>query len=50
MSDDDAVPYANYQYEIYVRGMAGERPTRTFDWRQLERDALNLLGAGRGGT
>ncbi len=46
MSDDDAVPYANYQYEIYVRGMAGERPRRTFDWRQLERDALNLLGRG----
>ncbi len=46
MSDDDAVPYANYQYEIYVRGMAGERPKRTFDWRQLERDALNLLRRG----
>ena len=46
MSDDDAVPYANYQYEIYVRGMAGERPRRTFDWRQLERDALNLLRRG----
>jgi lactate 2-monooxygenase len=42
----DAVPYANYQYEIYLRGMAGQRPARTLDWRQLERDALNLLRRG----
>jgi isopentenyl diphosphate isomerase/L-lactate dehydrogenase-like FMN-dependent dehydrogenase len=42
----DAVPYANYQYEIYLRGMTGQRPTRTLDWRQLERDAMNLLRQG----
>jgi len=42
----DAVPYANYQYEIYLRGMAGARPARTLDWRELERDALNLLRRG----
>ncbi len=42
----DAVPYANYQYEIYLRGMAGQRPARSFDWRQLEQDALNLLRRG----
>jgi lactate 2-monooxygenase len=42
----DAVPYANYQYEIYLRGMAGQRPARTLDWRQLEADALNLLRRG----
>jgi isopentenyl diphosphate isomerase/L-lactate dehydrogenase-like FMN-dependent dehydrogenase len=42
----DAVPYANYQYEIYLRGMAGQRPARTLDWRALERDALNLLQRG----
>ena len=42
----DAVPFANYQYEIYLRGMAGQRPARTLDWRQLERDALNLLQRG----
>jgi lactate 2-monooxygenase len=42
----DAVPYASYQYEIYLRGMAGQRPARSFDWRQLERDALNLLQRG----
>ena len=42
----DAVPYANYQYEIYLRGMTGQRPRRTLDWRQLEQDAMNLLRQG----
>jgi lactate 2-monooxygenase len=42
----DAVPYANYQYEIYLRGMAGQRPARSLDWRQLEHDALQLLRRG----
>jgi lactate 2-monooxygenase len=42
----DAVPFANYQYEIYLRGMTGRRPARTLDWRQLEKDAMNLLGKG----
>ncbi|HEY2202631.1 MAG TPA: lactate 2-monooxygenase [Solirubrobacteraceae bacterium] len=42
----DAVPYANYQYEIYLRGMAGQRPARSLDWRELEQDALNLLQRG----
>ncbi len=42
----DEVPFANYQYEIYLRGMAGRRPARTLDWRRLERDAMNLLREG----
>ena len=42
----DAVPYANYLYEIYLRGMAGQRPARSLDWRRLEADALNLLRRG----
>jgi lactate 2-monooxygenase len=42
----DAVPFANYQYEIYLRGMANQRPARTLDWRQLEQDAYNLLRRG----
>jgi lactate 2-monooxygenase len=42
----DSVPYANYQYEIYLRGMAGQRPARTLDWRQLEADAYALLARG----
>ncbi len=45
----NAVPYANYQYEIYLRGMAGQRPARSLDWRQLEQDALNLLRRGSRG-
>ncbi len=42
----DAVPYANYQYEIYLRGMANQRPARSLDWRQLEQDAYNMLRRG----
>jgi lactate 2-monooxygenase len=42
----DEVPFANYQYEIYLRGMTGQRPVRTLDWRKLERDAMNLLRQG----
>jgi lactate 2-monooxygenase len=42
----EQVPFANYQYEIYLRGMAGQRPARTLDWGQLERDAYRLLPAG----
>jgi len=42
----EAIPYANYQYELYLRGMAGQRPARSLDWRQLERDAMNLLQRG----
>ena len=46
MSDAAPIPYANYQYEIYLRGMAGQRPARTLDWRRLEQDALSLLRRG----
>jgi lactate 2-monooxygenase len=42
----EQVPYANYQYEIYLRGMGGRRPARTLDWQALERDAYNLLADG----
>src|ERR1700684_2482909 len=42
----DAVPFANYQYEIYLRSMTGQRPMRTLDWRKLEADAMNLLRSG----
>lgn len=56
----EQVPFANYQYEIYLRGLGGRRPARPLDWRALERDAYRLLadgprgyikgGAGRGKT
>jgi len=42
----EQVPFANYQYEIYLRGMGGQRPARPLDWRALERDAYRLLAAG----
>jgi isopentenyl diphosphate isomerase/L-lactate dehydrogenase-like FMN-dependent dehydrogenase len=42
----EQIPYANYQYEIYLRGLGGQRPARTLDWRALERDAYNLLAEG----
>jgi lactate 2-monooxygenase len=42
----DEVPFANYQYEIYLRGMTGQRPARTLNWRKLEQDAMNLLRRG----
>jgi lactate 2-monooxygenase len=42
----EQVPYANYQYEIYLRGMGGQRPARPLDWRALERDAYHLLAEG----
>jgi isopentenyl diphosphate isomerase/L-lactate dehydrogenase-like FMN-dependent dehydrogenase len=42
----EQVPYGNYQYEIYLRGMGGQRPARPLDWRTLERDAYHLLADG----
>jgi isopentenyl diphosphate isomerase/L-lactate dehydrogenase-like FMN-dependent dehydrogenase len=37
-------PFSNYEHEIYAAGMlAGRRPARTLDWRELERDAYALL-------
>jgi lactate 2-monooxygenase len=42
----EQVPFANYQYEIYLRGMGGQRPARPLDWRTLEHDAYHLLAEG----
>jgi lactate 2-monooxygenase len=42
----EQVPFASYQYEIYLRGMGGQRPARPLDWRALERDAYHLLADG----
>lgn len=37
-------PFSNYEHEIYAAGMlAGRRPARTLDWRELERQAYALL-------
>ncbi|MTD42755.1 alpha-hydroxy-acid oxidizing protein [Conexibacter sp. W3-3-2] len=55
------IPFANYQYEIYLRGsMMNQRPRRPLDWQRLEEQAAATLargpwgyiagGAGRGDT
>lgn len=54
-------PFSNYEHEIYAASMlAGRKPSRPVDWRELERDAYAMLsrgprgyiqgGAGRGHT
>ena len=54
-------PFSNYEHEIYAASMlAGRKPARSLDWRELERDAYAMLsrgprgyiqgGAGRGHT
>ena len=38
-----SVPFANFQYEFYLRGMAGERPDLPMGWTQLEEAAREAL-------
>jgi lactate 2-monooxygenase len=38
------VPFGNHQYEIYLRGMAGERPDYPLSWAELEAAAHEKLG------
>jgi lactate 2-monooxygenase len=43
-------PFSNYEHEIYAAGMlAGRKPTRPVDWRELERDAYAMLPRGSRG-
>jgi lactate 2-monooxygenase len=39
-------PFANAQYEIYLRGMAGKVPEHPMTYKRLERRARRLLSAG----
>jgi lactate 2-monooxygenase len=48
-TDQPATPFANYQYEIYLRGMAGERPDHPMGWAELEAAALERLEPGPAG-
>ncbi|WP_205699647.1 alpha-hydroxy-acid oxidizing protein [Conexibacter sp. SYSU D00693] len=41
-----AAPFANYQYEIYLRGMAGEKPSWPVGWAELEAAAEAALDPG----
>ncbi len=45
----DAVPFGNYQYEIYLKGLAEEYPELPIDWGELERAAEAKLDAGARG-
>ena len=38
-----AIPFANYQYEIYLQGMAGVRPDHPVGWATLEAAAEQAL-------
>jgi isopentenyl diphosphate isomerase/L-lactate dehydrogenase-like FMN-dependent dehydrogenase len=38
-----AIPFANYQYEIYLQGMAGVRPDHPIGWAELEAAAEQAL-------
>lgn len=43
----DNVPFSNYEHEIYAAGMlAGRKPARPVDWRELERNAYAMLPRG----
>ncbi len=49
MSDDAPVPFGNYQYEIYLQGMAGTVPDLPVGWDALEAAAAEKLDAGARG-
>jgi lactate 2-monooxygenase len=43
---EQAIPFANYQYEIYLQGMAGQRPDHPLGWADLEAAAEAALDPG----
>jgi isopentenyl diphosphate isomerase/L-lactate dehydrogenase-like FMN-dependent dehydrogenase len=45
----DAVPFGNYQYEIYLKGMAGEFPDLPVAWDALEAKADEVMDEGARG-
>jgi len=44
-----SAPFGNYQYEIYLRGMAGETPSFPMGWGPLEARASETLEPGAHG-
>src|SRR3712207_4940103 len=44
-----AAPFGNYQYDIYLRGLAGEVPRHPIDWAQLEAAAEAAMEPGARG-
>jgi lactate 2-monooxygenase len=49
MSDDAPVPFGNYQYEIYLQGLAGVVPEQPVAWDALEAAAAAALNDGARG-
>jgi lactate 2-monooxygenase len=47
--DEPQVPFGNYQYEIYLRGMAGETPDFPMSWAALEAAAAEAMDDGARG-
>ena len=45
----DPVPFGNYQYEIYLKGLGGEVPELPVAWDELEAAAEAKLDAGARG-
>ncbi len=46
---DAGVPFGNYQYEIYLKGTAGETPAFPMGWAALEAAAHEAMDAGARG-
>jgi isopentenyl diphosphate isomerase/L-lactate dehydrogenase-like FMN-dependent dehydrogenase len=51
MSEPDAAPtpFGNYQYEIYLQGLAGQLPELPVGWAELEQAAHDALDPGARG-
>jgi isopentenyl diphosphate isomerase/L-lactate dehydrogenase-like FMN-dependent dehydrogenase len=49
MSGDAPIPFGNYQYEIYLQGLAGQLPDLPISWDALERAAAEKLDEGARG-
>ncbi|HWI74970.1 MAG TPA: lactate 2-monooxygenase [Baekduia sp.] len=49
MSDEPQIPFGNYQYEIYLQGLAGQLPDLPVAWDALERAASEKLDDGARG-
>lgn len=43
MSDEPAVPFGNYQYEIYIRGLSDELPEIPIEYSELEAKSKDKL-------
>src|SRR3954471_14360174 len=49
MTDEPPLPFGNYQYEIYLQGLAGQLPALPIGWDALERAAAEKLDEGARG-